>query len=76
MDELRKKSVDQQLGGKGESMKGKIKEGVGKLTGDDDLEAEGQADQGEGKVREGIGKAGRAVSDLADRAKDKFEKND
>ncbi len=57
-------------------MKGKIKEGFGKLTGDADLEAEGEAEQGEGKIREGIGKAGRAVSDLADRAKEKLERND
>jgi uncharacterized protein YjbJ (UPF0337 family) len=76
MDEFKKKSVDEQIGGKAESVKGKIKEGFGKLTGDADLEAEGQAEQGEGKIREGIGKAGRAVSDLADRAKEKLERND
>ncbi len=73
MDEFRKKSVDEQVSGKGHSIKGKVKEGIGKLTNDEDMEAEGQAEQGEGKVREGIGKAGRAVSDLADRAKDKLE---
>ena len=73
MDEFRKKSVDEQIGGKGESMKGKLKEGLGKLTGDEDLEAEGQVEQGEGKVREGVGKAGRAISDAADRAKDKLK---
>ncbi len=73
MDEFRKKSIDEEAGGKGENLKGKFKEGVGKLTGDEDLEAEGQIDQGEGKVREQMGKAGRAVSDLKDRAKDKLE---
>ncbi len=76
MDEFRKKSIDEQVGGKGESMKGKIKEGVGKLTGDKDLEGEGQAEQGEGKVREGVGKAGRAISDTADRLKDKLHGKD
>ncbi len=73
MDELRKKSVDQQVGGKGESLKGKIKEGIGKVTGDADLEAEGQADQDEGKIREGVGKAGRAISDIKDRVKEKLD---
>lgn len=76
MDEFRKKSIDEQVGGKGESMKGKIKEGVGKLTGDEELEGEGQAEQGEGKVREGVGKAGRAISDAADRLKDKLHGKD
>ncbi len=74
MDELRKKSVDEQVSGKGESIKGKVKEGVGKLTNDADLEAEGQAEQGEGKVREGFGKAGRAISDIKERAKEGFKK--
>ncbi len=57
-------------------MKGKVKEGLGKLSGDSDLEAEGQMEQGEGKARQEIGKAGRAVSDLADRAKDKLSGDD
>ncbi len=72
MDEFRKKSVDEQVGGKAESMKGKVKEGLGKLTGDEDLESEGQIEQGEGKTREQIGKAGRAVSDAAERVKDRL----
>jgi uncharacterized protein YjbJ (UPF0337 family) len=62
MDEFRKKSIDQQVGGKGEKLKGKFKEGVGKISGDQDLEAEGQVDQGEGAVREKMGKAGRSIS--------------
>ncbi|MGE5359610.1 MAG: CsbD family protein [Bacteroidales bacterium] len=76
MDDLRKKSVDEQVGGKAENLKGKFKEGVGKLTGDKELEAEGQVDQGEGKVRDKVGKTGRAISDMADRAKDKLSGND
>ncbi len=72
MDEFRKKSIDEQVGGKGESMKGKVKQGLGKLTGDSDLESEGQVEEGEGKARENIGKAGRAVSDAAERVKDKL----
>ena len=33
MDEIRKKAIDEQAGGKMENLKGKIKEGAGKLTG-------------------------------------------
>jgi uncharacterized protein YjbJ (UPF0337 family) len=71
MDEFRKKSVDEQVGGQG-----KIEERLGKLSGDRELKSEGQAEQGEGKVREGMGKAGRAISDLTNRAKDKLNCRD
>jgi uncharacterized protein YjbJ (UPF0337 family) len=76
MDEFRNKSTREEVGGKGQRVKGKVKEGVGKLAGDDDLEAEGQADQAEGRVREGVGKAGRTLSDVADAAKDKLDDDD
>ncbi len=46
MDEIRKDAIDEQARGKLENLKGKIKEGAGKLTGDRDLEAEGQARSG------------------------------
>ena len=41
--------------GAGKNIKGKIKEGVGKMTGDTKTEAEGKADQAEGKVQNTIG---------------------
>lgn len=41
--------------GSAKTIKGKIKEGVGKLTGDTKTEAEGKADQVEGKVQNTIG---------------------
>lgn len=72
MDEIRKKAIDEQAGGKAENLKGKIKEGVGKLTGDRDLEAEGQVDQAEGTLRDKTGKVIRNVKDAADRAADKI----
>ena len=72
MDEFLKKSVDEQVGGTDESIKGTIKQGPGKLAGDRDSEAEGQIEQGEGKMRENMGKAGRAVSDAVERVKDKL----
>lgn len=36
---------------------GKIKEGIGNLTGDEKLKAEGKADQIEGKVQNAVGGA-------------------
>lgn len=42
---------------------GRVKEAAGDLTGDEDLEREGQVEQAEGKVKD-------AVDDVADKAKD------
>ena len=41
--------------GAGKNIAGKIKEGVGKITGDTKTEAEGKADQVEGKVQNTVG---------------------
>jgi uncharacterized protein YjbJ (UPF0337 family) len=41
--------------GSAKNIAGKLKEGVGKLTGDSKTEAEGKADQVEGKVQNTIG---------------------
>jgi len=41
--------------GAAKNLKGKIKEGVGKLTGDAKTEAEGKADQAEGKAQNAFG---------------------
>ena len=41
--------------GAGTNIKGKIKEGIGKLTGDAKTEAEGQADQVKGKAQNAVG---------------------
>ena len=41
--------------GAGKNIKGKIKEGVGKVTGHTKTETEGQADQAEGKVQNTVG---------------------
>jgi uncharacterized protein YjbJ (UPF0337 family) len=41
--------------GAAKQVKGKIKEGVGKLTGDAKTQAEGNADQAEGKVQNTVG---------------------
>ena len=41
--------------GAAKNIGGKIKEGVGKMTGDTKLQAEGKADQVEGKVQNAVG---------------------
>lgn len=52
--------------GKAENIGGKIKEGIGNLTGDRNLEAEGEADQAEGQTQETWGKVKRGVGDTID----------
>ena len=41
--------------GAAKNIGGQIKEGVGKLTGDEKLKAEGMADRAEGKVQNAVG---------------------
>jgi len=49
--------------GAGKNIKGKIKEGIGKATGDAKLKSEGKADQVVGKVQNAVGGAKDAVRD-------------
>jgi uncharacterized protein YjbJ (UPF0337 family) len=62
-----------ELEGKGEQVKGKIKQGVGDLTDNERLHDEGVADEAAGDVQEGYGKAkrkvGEAIEDLGDAIK-------
>ncbi len=51
--------------GAAKNLGGKIKEGVGKLTGDTKLQAEGKADQVEGKVQNAVGGAKDSLRDKA-----------
>ena len=41
--------------GSAQNIKGKVKEGVGRATGDAKLETEGRGDQAAGKVRNAVG---------------------
>ena len=63
-----------ELDGKGESVKGKIKQGVGDLTDNDRMREQGAADEMKGDVQEGFGKArrkvGDAIEDVGDKLKD------
>lgn len=48
-------SDDDRAAGAAKNLKGKIKEGAGRLTGDRDLEAEGHLDQAKGKAQQALG---------------------
>lgn len=62
---------EDEVKGKGKQIKGAVKEELGKVTGDRDLQNSGTADRVEGDVQEGFGKTkrkiGEAVEDLGDR---------
>ncbi len=53
---IMKQSMKDKAAGKAQEMKGKIKEKVGQMTNDPDLEDEGTADKIVGKVRNVVGK--------------------
>ena len=53
--------------GSAKNIKGKIKEGVGKATGDAKLETEGAAQDAKGKVQKGIGDAKGAIKDAVNK---------
>ena len=50
-----KPGLQDEVEGKLQNLKGKVKEKVGKLTNDPDLETEGQAEEIAGKVQEKVG---------------------
>ena len=49
--------------GKAKEIKGRVKQGVGDLTDDQNLHDEGVADEAEGEVQKGFGKAKRKVGE-------------
>jgi uncharacterized protein YjbJ (UPF0337 family) len=53
----------QRIAGTGRDFLGKVKEGVGRITGDDDLAGRGVVDQIAGAVQDTAGKAANAASD-------------
>jgi len=54
--------------GSGNQAKGSLKEGVGKVTGDQSMQAEGKADKAGGKIQN-------AVGGLKDKARDMLDKS-
>jgi uncharacterized protein YjbJ (UPF0337 family) len=62
--------IDDKAENKTDELKGRAKEAVGSVTGDDELKNEGRADQGESKVKQ----AGEHVKDAVGDVKDAFKK--
>ncbi|MDM7923316.1 MAG: CsbD family protein [Pyrinomonadaceae bacterium] len=58
--------------GKIEQGKGWVKDKAGEITGNRDLEAEGEADRVAGETREGWGKVKRGVSETLDDISDRI----
>jgi uncharacterized protein YjbJ (UPF0337 family) len=57
-------STKDRISGLADQAKGNVKEGVGKATGDKDLENEGLLDQAKGHVKEGVADVKDKVDDL------------
>ncbi|WP_028280546.1 CsbD family protein [Arthrobacter sp. H5] len=57
--------ADDKAQNKGENLGGKVKEGLGKLTGNEKLEAEGHSDQSKANLK-----------DAGENVKDAFKNND
>lgn len=65
---------DDELEGKYEQAKGSLKEGVGRMTGDDEMRSEGAGDKLKGDVQEGWGGAKRKVGDILEDAGDSIKR--
>lgn len=58
-----------------DQMKGKAKQAVGDLTGNEDLKKEGKADEKAGEVKEFVEDVKDKADDLVDTVKDKITKH-
>lgn len=58
---LTERGIDHSLEGKGDNLKGKVKDALGGLTGDTSLQGEGKMDQLKGKVKDAFGKGERKL---------------
>ena len=58
--------MDERTDGMLDQAKGKAKETVGKITDDEDLEAQGKVDQAGGRVKEGVADVKDAATDVID----------
>ena len=59
-----------EMEGKYNQAKGSIKEGLGRMTGDEEMQAEGSADKLKGDLQEGWGGTKRKVGDMLEDAGD------
>ncbi len=60
---LHDQGVDDSLRGKGNDLKGRLKDAAGGLTGDSSLQGEGKLDQLKGKVQDTLGKTERKLAE-------------
>ena len=63
-----------ELDGKMDQVKGRVKQGIGDATDNDRLHDEGVGDEAGGDVQEGFGKARRKVGDAIDDIGDKLKR--
>ena len=63
-----------ELDGKADALKGRVKQGVGDLTDNERLHDEGVADEAAGEVKEGFGKARRKIGEAIEDVGDKIKK--
>ena len=63
-----------ELEGKGDQLKGKVKQAAGDLTDDQQLHDEGVADEAAGTVQEGFGKGRRKVGEAIEELGDKLKR--
>lgn len=63
--------TDDKFRNKAEEVGGKAKEGFGRVTGDEELQAEGKADQSKSKVKQ----AGEKIKDAAKGVRDAFRRH-
>ena len=61
------------MSGEADKIGGKLKQAAGDLTGNDELEREGERDEAAGKVKDKVDDAKDAVNDGVDRVKDAFK---
>lgn len=54
-------STGDKMKGKGEELKGNLKQGIAEVTGDANLHAEGRRDEAKGEARQTVGEAKDAV---------------
>ncbi|MGB6058370.1 MAG: CsbD family protein [Microthrixaceae bacterium] len=63
------------MSGKEDEIKGRIKEGAGALTGDDDLKREGKTDQASASVKDKIDDAKNWAEDKVNDVKERLHKD-
>jgi uncharacterized protein YjbJ (UPF0337 family) len=64
----------QETRGKVKQIKGRAKEAVGKVTGDEKLERKGAMERVEGNIQEGVGKARRKIGEAVESVADAIKK--